>query len=276
VLEAAQAQPPMWLRVNRRAATPDRVLECLAAAWRGVAASDGAAIRLAEPVPVEALPGFRDGWVSVQDWGAQWAAPLLGIADGQRVLDACAAPGGKTCHLAELADIDLTAIDRDAVRLRRVESNLARLRLTATCRVADAARPGDWWDGAAFDRILLDVPCSASGVVRRHPDVKWIRRESDLAHFAAQQRELLAAAWPLLAPGGRLLYATCSIFAAENEDVVNAFIASQKGVRAVAPDPAMGCKLGENAAIAPPHPWVRLLPNHAHDGFFYALLEKSA
>jgi 16S rRNA (cytosine967-C5)-methyltransferase len=284
MLLSSREQPPMWLRVNRRRGSTNDYLGVLAANGLGVETVDGDAVRLATPVAVDRLPGFRDGRVSVQDLGAQRAAPLLGLAAGQRVLDACAAPGGKTGHIAEWADVELTAIDHDEARLARVASNLKRLNRTATLICADAAAPATWWDGQPFDRILLDVPCSGSGVVRRHPDIKWIRRESDIDQFAGQQRGLIDALWPTLSPGGRLLYATCSIFEAENEAIANAFLAAHADARAVpiGHPGASGeaslhaAKLGENGGLRPANPFARLDPNHAHDGFFYALLEKLA
>ncbi len=180
---------------------------------------------LAKPRPATELPGYASGWFSVQDAGAQLAAPLLDVRDGMRVLDACAAPGGKTTHLAELAKLDLTAVDIDAARLGRIAENLERLGLSARLVAGDAAVPGGMVERRAFDRILADVPCSASGVVRRHPDIKWLRRESDVAGFVAQQRRLLDSLWALLAGGGRLLYSTCSVFRAENAEQIDAFFA---------------------------------------------------
>jgi 16S rRNA (cytosine967-C5)-methyltransferase len=259
ILAAGNARPPMTLRVNRRCLTVDEYLARLAGAGIAAARVGDRAVRLEKPRRVEEVPGFREGEVSVQDAGAQLAAPLLDVRDGMRVLDACAAPGGKTAHLAELADLDLLAIDRDAVRVPRIAANLARLGLAATVRVADAGDPGAWWDGHPFDRILLDAPCSASGVVRRHPDVKWLRRESDLARFAREQARLLEALWRVLAPDGKLLYATCSVFAEENEAVVDAFLARRPDARKL-PLPGIGDG--------------RLLPDIEHDGFFYAPLAK--
>jgi len=215
------------------------------------------------------LPGYAEGWFLVQDAGAQLAAPLLGVGDGMRVLDVCAAPGGKTTHLAEMAAIDLVALDIDAARLERVAQNLARLELRARVMVADAADTRSWWDGIAFERILVDAPCTASGVVRRHPDGKWLRRESDVAAFVVQQRRLLDAVWPCLAPHGRLIYATCSIFGAENNEQVAAFIAGH--------DDALRLPLHLPAGLQDDD--GQLLPSgagaeHNHDGFFYALLQK--
>jgi 16S rRNA (cytosine967-C5)-methyltransferase len=224
------------------------------------------------PRPVAGLPGFAEGEFSVQDAGAQLAAPLLGVAKGMRVLDACAAPGGKTTHIAELADVALTAVERDEARMARVRENLERLHLAGpdvVLRVGDAADPAAWWDGMPFDRILADVPCTASGVVRRHPDGKWLRRKSDLDAFAAQQARILDGLWPLLAPGGGLLYVTCSVFAAENGGQVDAFLARH-------PD-----ALRESLSLPADclHADGQLLPSgnaagHNQDGFFYALLRK--
>jgi len=257
VLAAGNAHPPMTLRVNRRRVATADYLARLATAGIAAARIGEWAVRLALPRDVDALPGFRDGDVSVQDAGAQLAAPLLDVRDGMRVLDACAAPGGKTAHLAELADLDLLAIDRDAARAPRIAVGLERLGLAATVRVADAGDPDAWWDGRPFDRILLDAPCSASGVVRRHPDIKWLRRETDLAGFARGQGRLADALWRLLAPDGKLLYATCSVFAEENEAVVDAFLARHPGARRLPlPGPGDG----------------QLLPDAEHDGFFYAAL----
>jgi 16S rRNA (cytosine967-C5)-methyltransferase len=259
ILAAGNARPPMTLRVNRRRLTVDAYLVRLAAAGIGAARIGDWAVRLERPCGVDNLPGFRDGEVSVQDAGAQRAAPLLDVRDGMRVLDACAAPGGKTAHLAELAELDLLAIDRDAARVPRIAANLERLHLAATVRVADAGDPDSWWDGRPFDRILLDAPCSASGVVRRHPDIKWLRRASDLAGFAREQARLLDALWRVLAPDGKLLYATCSVFAEENEAVVDAFLARRPDARRL-PLPGIGDG--------------QLLPDGEHDGFFYAAFAK--
>ncbi len=273
VLESSRAAPPMWLRVNRRRITADAFVALLAQQGIGVEAQSGSAVRLSQGLPVDKLPGFSEGFVSVQDVGAQWAAPLLSPEPGMRVLDACAAPGGKTGHLLELADCNLLALDHDAQRLQRVESNLKRLGLPAETRVADAAKRETWWDGIPFDRILVDAPCSGSGVVRRHPDIKWTRRMSDLASFAAQQHALLSSLWPTLAAGGRLLYATCSIFHEENDDVVEWFLARHADAVRIAPEIqlAPGVPIGDNPGQLTSG---ILLPNDAHDGFFYALLEK--
>jgi 16S rRNA (cytosine967-C5)-methyltransferase len=220
------------------------------------------ALRLLTPRPVATLPGFAEGKVSVQDWGAQQAALLLDLADGQRVLDACAAPGGKTAHLLESARIDLLALELEENRTQRVRDNLARLGLTAEVRSADCRRIDHWWNGQGFDRILADVPCSASGVARRHPDIKWLRREDDIAGFATVQAEILEALWQVLAPGGKMLYLTCSVFAEENGKQVARFAARHKDCRrARLPDGTLERQ------------W---LPTAQHDGFYFALLEKTA
>ncbi|MBL8512037.1 MAG: 16S rRNA (cytosine(967)-C(5))-methyltransferase RsmB, partial [Betaproteobacteria bacterium] len=233
ILTAARQHPPMCLRVNmRRAQVADYLIRL---AEKGISAKPVSdhAIYLEKPMPVNDIPGFREGLVSVQDPGAQLSATLLGVENGMRVLDACAAPGGKSGHLLEIANIHLTALDNDAHRLKRVDENLRRLGFSATVKVADAARTADWWDGTSFDRILLDVPCSGSGVTRRHPDIKWIRRETDLASFARQQMHLLASLWKCLATGGRLLYVTCSVFDSENAAVINRFLGAYPTARQI-------------------------------------------
>jgi 16S rRNA (cytosine967-C5)-methyltransferase len=269
VLEAAEAPPPMTLRVNRRRATPEQYLARLAEAGIGARQVGEQALTLDKAVAVEALPGWADGAVSVQDAGAQLAAPLLAPAPGERVLDACAGPGGKTTHLLELADCDLIALDVDESRLAPVRENLARLGQQARIVEGDARRPEAWWDGQPFDRILVDAPCTASGIVRRHPDIRWLRRRRDIATLSARQSEILAGLWPLLKPGGKLLYATCSVFASENEAVVAGFLATHADARRLPLRARIG---GADETIA------QLLPTSGplrdHDGFFYALLEK--
>ncbi|MGH8754570.1 MAG: 16S rRNA (cytosine(967)-C(5))-methyltransferase RsmB, partial [Burkholderiales bacterium] len=207
---------------------------------------------------VKELPGFAEGMVTVQDAAAQLAAPLLDVQPGMRVLDACAAPGGKTTHILELADAQLTALDDDADRLRFVTENLQRLKLEARVVCGDAANPQDWWEGRPFQRILADVPCSASGAARRHPDIKWLRRETDIGQFAATQRRILDALWQCLDRGGKLLYVTCSVFAEENGRQVDAFLEQHR-----------------NAELLPLNTQSQLLPDSQHDGFFYALLRKA-
>jgi len=253
----------MTLRVNVRHTSPTDYRALLAE--QGIAARmvGSGALVLERPVAIERLPKFNDGWVSVQDAGAQLAATLLDVKDGMRVLDACAAPGGKTTHLLELADIDLVAVDKEEERLQRVRENLQRLDLNARVVCGDAATPELWWDGKQFQRILADVPCSASGVVRRHPDIKWLRRQGDIESFAAQQIHILESLWSLLARDGKLLYATCSIFARENQQVIAAFLARH--------EEAVRIELS-----APEMTDGQLIPNEDHDGFFYALLHKQA
>jgi len=262
ILEASLLHPPFTLRVNRRHGDVASCLRRLNEAGLPAHQTGPVAVTLDRAVPVHSLPGFDQGHVSVQDAGAQWAARLLDAQPGERVLDACAAPGGKTGHILERADVDLTALDVDAIRLARVQENLDRLRLAATLLAGDAAKPEVWWDGRPFDRILADVPCSASGVVRRNPDIKWLRRPEDIARFAAQQAVMLDALWRLLAPGGTLLYATCSIFNEENDGQARAFLMRH-------PDDAERCTLPEPLSDG------SLLPDAEHDGFFYALLRKT-
>jgi 16S rRNA (cytosine967-C5)-methyltransferase len=259
IVAAGNDQPPMTLRVNRRRIGRDDYLQLLAGAGIGARAvgefEQGSGVLLDRPRPVDTLPGFFDGLASVQDVGAQRAPALLDLADGQRVLDACAAPGGKAAHILETADVTLTALEVDARRAARIGENLDRLGLTAELRVADVRDVASWWDGRPFERILADVPCSASGVVRRHPDAKWLRREADIAAFARTQRQILEALWPTLAPGGKLLYATCSVFPEENGDQVARFLAARNDATLLAEE--------------------RLLPLADHDGFHYALLQKA-
>jgi 16S rRNA (cytosine967-C5)-methyltransferase len=262
ILAAGNSHPPMTLRLNRRRDDAQDYLAALAAAGIAARPLDAVAIRLDAPVAVERLPGFAAGRVSVQDWGAQRAAALLDLHEGQRVLDACAAPGGKSAHILETANVGLTALELDGQRAGRVRENLARLGLAADVRVADCRRRDDWWDGRPFERILADVPCSASGVARRHPDIKWLRRAADVAQFAQTQAAILDALWHVLAPGGKMLYCTCSVFRAENADQIKEF--SQRH-----PDAARlptGCAEHE----------MQLMPGSDHDGFYYALLQKLA
>jgi len=222
-------------------------------------------VLLEKPLPAARVPGLAEGLVSVQDAAAQLAAPLLDLSDGMRMLDACAAPGGKTGHALELAEVNLTALDNDAGRLARVHANLARLGLAARVVCGDACELASWWDGAPFDRILLDAPCSASGVARRHPDIKWLRREFDIEQFARLQSRMLDALWQTLASGGKLLYATCSVFHEENHEQVARFLERYRDATRLAL-PAV-----DNDIHAPAG---QLLPDPRHDGFFYALLQK--
>jgi len=260
IATAGNQRPPMTVRVNCRLTRGEDYLAELAAAGVGARLLDGCAIRLDKPVAVERLPGFDSGRVSVQDWGAQRAAPLLDAWPGMRVLDACAAPGGKTANLLELADLELVALDVDGGRASRVSGNLRRLGLAATVMTADCRNLDAWWDRRPFDRILADVPCSASGVVRRHPDIKWLRRPGDIARFAASQREIADALWRVLAPGGKMLYASCSLFPEENGAQIEAFVARHEDAKRL--------PTNDNK-----DDW-QLIPNADQDGFFYALLAK--
>lgn len=259
-LNANNSHPPMTLRINLLQTSPEQYLALLQAEEIEAELIAPGAIRLIKPVAVDKLPGFGDGMVSVQDAGAQYAPTLLDLAPGQRVLDACAAPGGKAAHILETVNVDLVALDKDASRLKHVSDNFQRLKLKGQLVAGDAALPDSWWDGRPFDRILADVPCSASGVVRRHPDIKWLRRPTDIAQFAATQRLILASLWRLLAPGGKLLYATCSVFHEENEEIVAGFTANQPNANRLPLTNIQG----------------QLLPDPSHDGFFYALLEKNS
>lgn len=272
---SALLHPPLTLRANIRKTAVDAAKAKLEAAGFTVTPLGREALRIDPPRPVSEIPGFAEGEVSVQDAGAQFAAHFLDAANGMRVLDACAAPGGKTGHLLERNTIELTALDNDAKRVARIESNLARLGLAANIRTADAVQLDAWWDGKPFDRILVDAPCSGSGVIRRHPDIKWLRRESDLAGFASQQLSLLSALWKCLGSGGRLLYVTCSVFRAENEGVVAAFVNAQAASGNVVQRLPLP-ELPDSSTPEPP-PTIRdgqLLPDAHHDGFFYALLAK--
>ena len=269
ILDAGNQRPPLALRVNRRAMARDAYLGILSAHGIEAHPIGRGGVIVSRPRPVAELPGYCDGAFSVQDAGAQLAAPLLGVENGMRVLDACAAPGGKTTHLAELATGELVAIDVDGDRLARVTENLERLKLSARLIAADAADTSSWWDGRSFDRILIDAPCTASGVVRRHPDIKWLRRESDIAAFAAQQDRLLDALWGCLAEGGKMLYATCSIFRLENGDRIEAFTARHTDAQRE-PLVLPGEIDAEGGQVLPVGPDAE----HNHDGFFYALLDK--
>ncbi len=261
-LAAMNEHPPMTLRINRRRTdmTPyQAMLDAAGLIWRQTGDD---ALTLAKPMRAAELPGFVEGLVSIQDLGAQYAAPLLQCDNGMHVLDACAAPGGKTAHLLEAHELDLLALDSDAARMPRVHDNLRRLGLKASSVVADAGNTAAWWDGRPFDRILLDAPCTASGVARRHPDGKWLKRCEDADDLSERQSRLLDAVWPLLRPGGKLLYATCSVFPEENSRQVQAFQTRR-------PDAAL------EAIDLPGAVNGQLLPDSDHDGFFYARLVKT-
>ena len=277
ILQADGERAPMTLRVNMKRSTPSSYLDVLRESGIAACAAGPFAVQLERPRPTQDLPGFAQGWVSVQDAAAQLAAPLLldglvGAEGPPRVLDACAAPGGKTGHLLEYSDCQVTAIDIDGERCQRIDENLNRLGLQAYVMVADASEPDRWWPtlgSVPFDAILLDAPCTASGIVRRHPDVRWLRRESDVDQLGAIQQRLLQALWPLLRTGGRMLYCTCSVFLAEGEQQVQSFVANNNDARL---RPAPGHLLPQSAAGIDS---VRDNPMGNHDGFFYALLEKS-
>jgi len=269
VMAADNIEPPLMLRVNRRRSTRESLIERLrsdgytadAHAWLADA------IVLPHSTDVTRLPGFADGEFAVQDGAAQIAADLADVRDGHRVLDACAAPGGKACHLLERADAALTALEFDARRAQRITQNLERLGLKAELVIGDAGAPEGWWDGKPFDRILIDAPCSATGVLRRRPDVRLHRRESDIAPLAAQQQRILSALWPLLAPGGRLVYITCSMLRAENDAVVSRWLESRPDARCV----AIELPVGQPAAVG----WQILPGDGDLDGMYYAVLEKA-
>ena len=272
ILTANNQPGPMTLRVNRRLTSRADYQQTLHDAGFAAEPVGDDGLVLAAPQPVDRLPGFAAGLCSVQDAAAQLAAPLLLAGRdwpaGARVLDACAAPGGKTAHLLELADLDLLALDVDPRRCERIADTLQRLRLRAEVRAGDAARPADWWDGRPFDGILLDAPCTASGIVRRHPDVRWLRRETDVAQLAEVQQRLLEALWPLLKPGGRLVYATCSVFRAEGSAQIASFLERHTdAVSAPAPGHLLPGKAGAPASLQDNEPG-------GHDGFFYTRIDK--
>lgn len=272
VLAAGNTQAPMTLRVNRRRGDRDAYLKELDAAGIGYTVPRAAAdaVVLAEPLPVEQIPGFAEGRVSVQDLSAQLAADLLEAEPGMRVLDACAAPGGKTAHLIERTEgLDVIAIESEAARLGRIRDTLGRLQLDAMLIHHDAADTAGWWKGKKFDRILIDAPCSGTGVIRRHPDIKWLRRETDIAALAAQQLRLLHALWPLLKPEGALLYATCSILKAEGEDIGRAFMEAQREAVEEVIEPSPYGPWGEDCGLG-----RRIEPGDHFDGFYYLKLIK--
>lgn len=274
MLAANDRHAPLTLRVNTRRISRADYLDKLHEV--GIAATEVGSIGLSltKPVAVQYLPGFPEGWVSVQDAAAQVAAPLL--LEGHpsstpwRVLDACAAPGGKTTHLLEMADVSVTALDIDPLRCERIQQNLLRMGLTAKVLAFDAADVSTWWDGIPFDAVLLDAPCSASGVVRRHPDIRWLRRQTDIAQLAQLQAKLLAALWPVLKVGGRLVYCTCSVFKIEGSAQINAFLAHNSQAKML---------LSPGHLLPGANAQTRTSMDNSlgdHDGFYYALLEKVA
>lgn len=275
ILELGTRHPPMTLRVNVRLTTVEDYLDQLKAAGLEARRVGPEAVELVTPVPVDRIPGFADGLSSVQDAGTQLAAHLLPVKAGDRVLDACSAPGGKTAHILERADCAMTALEIDPARAVKVRETLDRLKLKADIRTADAGDTASWWDGKPFDAILLDAPCTASGVVRRQPDTPWLRRPDDIKKLASEQKRLLKTLWPLLRKGGRMLYATCSIFPEEGTGQMKAFLAATPDARLVplfAGNDGMLTLLPEESGE-----WRSdaQLPT-VHDGFFYALLEKQA
>jgi 16S rRNA (cytosine967-C5)-methyltransferase len=278
ILEAGNTQGPLTLRVNARRSSVDAYLQTLRDHQIAATQIGPQAVRLDTPMHVERIPGFRDGVVSVQDAGAQLAAQSLGVQNGMRVLDACAAPGGKTGHLLELADLDLVALESDRSRAQRIGENLQRLGLAADVRIGDAGDPSAWHDPAEplFDRILADVPCSASGIVRRHPDIRWLRRAADIAALVAEQRRILDALWPLVKPGGELLYVTCSILPNEGELQALWFGNNhQDAVRLDAPGQLLPAVARASAdTLAGSRAGLTTGSNPDHDGFFYARFQK--
>jgi 16S rRNA (cytosine967-C5)-methyltransferase len=265
ILLNGNKHPPLTLRINVRKINLKQYEEKLKSEAIPYRVLGDIALELTQPLAVERIPGFKDGEVSVQDFGAQLAAKLLDLKDGQICLDTCSAPGGKTGHMLEIADIELVSIDQQKERLYRVKENLERLQLHAQLKCADLTAINTWWNGKLFDRILLDAPCSSSGVVRRHVDIKWLRRSCDIAMFAQQQKSMLQAMWQLLKKGGKLLYATCSIFPDENQKVIDDFIKEHEDAKEVKWSADLALNKYEN----------QLIPSENHDGFFYALLEKN-
>jgi len=265
ILLNGNKHPPLTLRINIRKINLKQYEEKLKSESIDYRVLGDIAVELTQPIPVEKIPGFIAGEVSVQDFGAQLAANLLDLKDGQICLDACSAPGGKTGHMLEIADIELVSIDQEKERLYKVKENLERLQLHAHLKCADLTAINSWWNKKLYDRILLDAPCSASGVVRRHVDIKWLRRPRDIDMFAKQQKIMLQAMWQLLKKGGKLLYATCSIFPDENQKVIDNFIKEHSDAKEVKWSVDSKYSKYEN----------QLIPNENHDGFYYALFEKN-
>lgn len=272
ILQASSTQAPLTLRVNLRKTSLAAFADALALAGMAAHTVAPVTVYLERAVAVTRVPGYAQGWFSVQDAAAQRAAPLLldglVLSPQSRVLDACAAPGGKTGHLLEMTSAQVIALEQDPARVPRIHANLQRLGLQAQVLTGDAGEPAAWWDGQALDAVLLDAPCTASGIVRRHPDVRWLRRETDIAQLAQSQKRLLDALWPLLRVGGRLLYCTCSVFAQEGPLQLQAFLARHRDARALPADGSLWPQSAGADSI--------VLDNAAydHDGFFYGLLEK--
>lgn len=272
ILTAGQQHPPMTLRVNKQQTTAHAYAQLLEQQGLAIEQIGPDAVKLAQPIVIDKVPGFFDGVVSVQDYGAQLAARLLDIKQGMRVLDACSAPGGKTCHILEQASVALTALDSDASRLERVAENLDRLHLKAKLINADAA---NWQSDTLFDRILADVPCTASGIVRRHVDIKWLRRKADIVSFTQQQQQILSNLWQLLAKGGKLLYVTCSVFDEENQQQIDRFLQQNTDAVQIQFSSASREAFTE---VEMEHINIRqgqLIPSDNHDGFFYTIMQKN-
>lgn len=266
ILLANNEHPPLALRVQDRAGYLEQLKqqEILVTAHPLVPS----AVLITEPKPITQLPGFFEGQIFAQDAAAQLAAYLLDLQPGQRVLDACAAPGGKTTHILQLEPklAQVVAVDNSEKRILKVKENLARCRVQATLKIADAGNTGAWWDGQQFDRILLDAPCSATGVIRRHPDIKWLRRAEDIDPLVKIQQQLLQTLWPLLKPGGKLLYATCSILPEENQNNIKVFLDSQNDAKLEAMPESWGHNVEYGRQIFP--------GEHSMDGFYYCVLSK--
>ncbi|MEB0029667.1 16S rRNA (cytosine(967)-C(5))-methyltransferase RsmB [Undibacterium sp. RTI2.1] len=284
ILRTGNQHPPMTLRVNRRQITTEAYLLTLASEHIEAIQIGPYAVRLTKPVPVAQIPGFEQGWVSVQDAGAQLSASLLDVQDGMRVLDACAAPGGKSCHILETANVDLLALDADPQRLGRIDENLARLQLSAEVKEGDASRSG-WWDKQGFDRILADIPCTASGVVRRHPDIRWLRRKADAVQLSTLSARILDNLWRMLKPEGKLLLVTCSIWPMESELQAAAFAKRHNAIRLDAPGQLLPTAIlpnritaqtTEQTAEQATESDTTSAENNDHDGLFYALFQKPA
>ena len=264
ILEIGNQHPPLTLRVNKRKINIKKYSETLMNNGLEHKIISNIGLIINNPLNVNNIPGFLEGLISVQDFGAQIAPELLDIRKGQKILDACAAPGGKTCSIIEYEDVDVTALEIDEKRANKISENLKRLELNAKVINGSLSNENLWWDGGQFDRILLDVPCSASGIVRRHVDIKWLRQKNDLMKFSETQYLLLNSAWPLLKPGGKLLYVTCSIFSNENRDVIEKFKKEFKNAKEIDLIYSDNIKCIKN----------QLIPSENHDGLFYALLEK--
>jgi 16S rRNA (cytosine967-C5)-methyltransferase len=273
ILTAGNQQAPMWLRINLAHTNRKDWLESLGMETELLPEQFPAAVMLSEPLPVDDLPGFGDGDCSVQDVASQAAAVLLDPQPGMRVLDACAAPGGKATHMLEhCPEIkELVALDESSTRLKRVADNFSRLGLEATILQGDACKPETWWDGELFERILLDAPCSATGVIRRHPDIRYLRKQADIEQLAKQQYAMLQALWPLLKPGGLLLYSTCSILRAENDQVVERFVQAKADAEIVA------IEMDISGSTFDKSPGLQMLPGRIdNDGFYYALIGRTS